>query len=176
MSGAKSKFSSSKWTIDTDSALSLQSLYVSLSHHELREFRRWIDQVDFRYDLLSNLPLEVTQQILGYLPLHECFRMRRVSKEWSRRLSAPQTLEHLLRSWYSGAEAKVEIPNGLTASAVLASRAEQVDAYRSGKAFSMNNATWSFPNLDSTTRKIAYANGYIAWIESSNNIDRFHLK
>lgn len=63
---------------------------------------------NFCRDLLSNLPLEISHQILGYLPLYQYFRVRRVSKSWFRMLSAPQTVEHLLRFWYPKAEAKLE--------------------------------------------------------------------
>ena len=155
---------------------SLRSLFVTLSLHEVRLFRHWIDEVDFRYDLLANFPLEITQQVLGYLPLHQCFRMRRVSKEWFRILSGPQTVGYLLRFWYPGPEVKSEIPKGTTASAVLSSRAEYVDAYRSGRAFSMTKGAWDLAHRFSTKTSIAYSNGYIAWIDRTDRLHRLHLE
>lgn len=129
-----------------------------------------------RYDWLANFPLEITQQVLGYLPLHQCFRMRRVSKEWFRILSGPQTVEYLLRFWYPGAETKFEIPKGLTSSAVLSSRAEHVDAYRSGRAFSMVKGAWELTNHRSTKTSVAYSNGYVAWIDKTDCLHRLHLE
>lgn len=163
-------------TTDTDCAPSLRSLFLTLSPYELREFRRWIDQVDFRCDLLTKFPLEITHQILGYLPLHQSFRIRRVSKAWFRTLCAPQTVEHLLRFWYPKAEAKLEVPEGLTFSAVSSSRAEHVDAYRSGTAFNVAMASWGSTELPSTMKNVVYANGYVAWITFKNEVHWLHLE
>lgn len=180
MSDANCRVYSKKRATDSDCAPSLRRLFVTLSPHELREFRSWIDQVDFSNDILSNLPLEIAHQVLGYLPLHQCFRIRRVSKKWFSMLSAPQTVEHLLRFWYSKAEAKLEVPKGLTASAVSSSRAAQVDAYRSGSAFSRMKVDFRTTGYSSTypssITKIAYADGYIAWISTRHRLYCLHLE
>ena len=150
-------------------------MFVSLSPHELRQFRSWIDQVDFRYDVLGNLPVEILEQILGYLPLYQCFRMRQVSKEWHRMLSATQTVEHLLRSWYPGDQANYEVPDGLTASDVLSSRAEHVDAYRTGRAFSVASRSWKVDYRDKTMTSVAYSHGVVAWTDGTKGTS-YHIK
>ena len=161
---------------NTESVPSIRSLFVTLSPYELRELRRWIDQVDFRCDPLSKLPLEIIEQILGYLPLHQCFRIRRVSESWLKVLSKPQTVEHLLRFWYPGAEAKFEIPRDLTASAASSLRAEHVDAYRSGQAFSTIVCPWELADRHSITKNVAYSNGWIARIDRTHNIRLHHIE
>lgn len=189
ISDANCRVFPSKRTTDTDCAPSLRSLFLTLSLSELREFRSWIDQVDFHSDILSNLPLEIAHQILGYLPLHQCFRIRRVSKKWFSMLSAPQTVEHLLRFWYPKAEAKLEVPKGLTASAVSSSRAAQVDAFRAGSAFSRMKVDWSIADRPSSITKIpwgtdrpstfmnvAYADGFFAWISIRHKLYCLHLE
>ena len=155
---------------------SLRSLFTTLSPHELREFRRWIDQVDFRCDPFSKVPLEIMQHILGYLPLHQCFRIRRVSKSWLDILSKPRTVEHLLRFWYPGAEANFEVPKDLTASAASSLRAEHVDACRSGQAFSTTVCLWELADPHSITKNVAYSNGWIARIDRTRNIQLHHVE
>ena len=149
---------------------SLRSLFVTLSPYELREFRRWIDQVDFRCDPLRKLEVEVVQQVLGYLPLHQCFRMRRVSKSWLEFLSNPPIVEDLLRFWYPGAEAKFEVPEDKTASVASSSRAEHVDAYRSGQAFSMVVCSWNLADRHSISKNVAYSNGWMARIRHAEGL------
>ena len=169
-------FVEAKDVTDTDVVLSLLNLFVTLSRYELREFRQWIDQVEFRYDLLRNLPLEITQQVLGYLPLYQCFRIRRVSKAWLHILSEPATLGQLLRFWYSEAEANFLIPKGLTSPTVLSAAAENVDAYRSGKAYSMMKWAWGSTDSGFNTTSVAYSNGYIAWVDGIHHLHRLHLE
>ena len=91
-------------------------------------------------------------------------------------LSAPQTVGHLLRFWYPEAEANLEVPEGLPASAVSSLRAEHVDAYRSGNAFSVLVNVWNFPTRPSPAAKVAYANGYVAWISVVWEVHPLHLE
>ena len=136
--------------------------------------------MDFRCDLLSKLPVEIMQHVLGYLPLHQCFRMRRVSKKWLEVLSEPKTVEHLLRFWYPKAEAEFEVPKELGASAASSLRAEHVDAYRSGQAFSTIvldwDLRWDLSDRHSSTKNVAYSNGWIARIDRTRNICLYHLE
>ena len=139
MRDAKRKFDSSKKTTDAYCASSLRSLLVTLSPHELREFRRWIDQLEFLPRLAQQPPagdFSPNSGILASLPI----------------LSRPPCLKELVSYALCTADCGTsvailvsqsrgqarEIPKGLTADdAVLSSRTEHVDAYRSGSAFSM---------------------------------------
>ena len=131
--------------------------------------------MDFRRDPLRKLAVEVVQQVLGYLPLHQCFRVRRVSKFWLNFLSNPPIVEDLLRFWYPGAEAKFEVPEGKTASVASSMRAEHVDAYRSGQAFSTIVYAWNLADRH-ITKIVAYSNGWIARIDGTRNIRLHHFE
>lgn len=132
--------------------------------------------MDFRCDLLTKVPLEITHQILGYLPFHQAFRIRRASKTWFRMLCAPQTAEHLFRFWYPKAEAKLDVTKGLTFSAVSSSRAEHVDAYCSGSAFIMVRHNWGATYRPSSPANVVYANGIVAWTSNGHDLLRYHLE
>ena len=157
--------------INTDCPLSLRGLFVALSPYQIRDFRRWTEQVDFRCDILSKVPLEIAYSILEYLPLHQCFRIRRVCKGWFRMLSAEQTVRFLLRFWYPKHEAcsQLAVPDGVSPSAASSSIAEHVDAYRTGSAFSMLKGFWRIASQESIGAHVAYANGILAWIDHRND-------
>ena len=91
-------------------------------------------------------------------------------------LCAPQTVEYLFRFWYPKAEAKLEVPEGLTLSAVSSSRAEHVDAYRSGSAFSMMRHICGPTYRPSSPENVVYANGFVAWISIGHGLLSYHLE
>ena len=117
------------------------------------------------YDIIAELPLEINQKIFLYLPLHQCFKAQRVSRRWHKLLSAPQTIECLIRWWYPGGETDLCIPNDLSIEATLNLKAEHIDAFRSGYPFSKS----ILDGMPDRIERIVYANGVLAWI----NLDQF---
>ena len=112
------------------------------------------------YDIVAELPLEIIQKIFLYLPLHQCFEAQRVSRRWRKLLSAPQTIECLIRWWYPGGETDLCIPNDLSIEATLNLKAEHIDAFRTGHPFSKS----IIDGMPDHMGKIVYAHGILAWI------------
>ena len=83
--------------------------------------------IDFGCDIVGvgQLPLEISEKIAWYLPLHDIVAAQRVSRKWSRIFTTPHTLKPLLQEWYDDA----------SSTAVSSLKTEQVDAYRTGSAF-----------------------------------------
>ena len=112
-------------------------------------------------DLFGRLPLELSQHISRYLQLYQIFQARRVSKRWNAILSSSYIVESMfLRPWYTEEKSSLRVPEGLSESAVVSLKAEHVDAFRNGRAFSVANF-----NIDSAFLNIiTYANGILAWL------------
>lgn len=93
-------------------------------------------------------------------------------------LSAPQTVECLLRFWYPNSEASAQLAGSgrLALSAVSSSRAEHVDAYCRGSAFGVVKGFWSLASQESMDAHVAYANGILAWIDHQDGwINIYHV-
>ena len=141
-----------------------------------------VDNLDysFHYDIIAELPVEISQKIFLYLPLYQCFRAQRVSRDWRKLLSAPKTIECLLRWWYPRGETDLCIPTDLSVEAVMNLKAEHVDAFRTGHPFSMTTLA-GVPDCSPVppVGGIAYAHGVLAWINprSIETLDlRTHLR
>lgn len=109
--------------------------------------------------------------IVQHLPLYQVFQARRVSSKWRQILSLPQTVEPLLRSRFPTptAETALHIPEGLSADSVVSLKAEHIDACRTGHAFSYARHVWDcFPHGLGNRRQLAYANGVMAWVDTTD--------
>ena len=125
-----------------------------------------VDNLDcfIHYDIIAELPVEIIQNIFLYLPLYECFNAQRVSRRWRKLLSAPQTIEYLLRWWYPRGETDLCIPNDLSVEAIMNLKAEHVDAFRTGHPFSKITLLGVPDDLPAPSHDgIAYAHGVLAW-------------
>ncbi len=113
-------------------------------------------------DVFGKLPLELSQRISRYLQLYQIFQARRVSKRWNAILSSSYIVESMfLRPWYTEEKSSLHIPEGLSESAVVSLKAEHIDAFRNGRAFSVSRFdTDGISSYD----LIAYANGILAWL------------
>lgn len=149
----------------------LNNLVTSLKHQQVRDLRAAIDKVDLNCDIIAELPAEVRDMILQYLPLHQCFQIRRVSRKWYSILSAPKTVDALLNWWYPTpdiVEAPFSVPADLSPEMVASLKAEHVNAFRTGKPFSMmTHALGCFPG-GLQARYVAYAHGVVAWIDRTD--------
>ena len=129
----------------------------------------------FHYDIIAELPVEISQKIFLYLPLQQCFKAQRVSRRWRKLLSAPQTMERLIRWWYPRGDMDLCIPDGLSIEAIINLKAEHIDAFRTGYPFSKSTLV-GVPDHSPTppVGSIAYARGVLAWIhpDPSDRISR----
>ena len=129
-----------------------------------------VDNLDwsFHYDIVAGLPVEISQKIFLYLPLYQCFQAQRVSRRWRELLSAPQTMECLIRWWYPRGETDLCISDGLSIEAVMNLKAEHIDAFRTGHPFSKSTLS-GVPDVSPILpiKGIAYAGGVLAWIDPS---------
>ncbi len=126
-----------------------------------------VDNLDcfFHYDIIAELPVEIIQNIFLYLPLYQCFKAQRVSRRWRKLLSAPQTIECLLRWWYPRGETDLCIPTDLSVEAIMIMKAEHVDAFRTGHPFSKSTLDGVPDNRPAPpSGGITYARGVLAWI------------
>ena len=125
--------------------------------------------MDSRFDIVGQLPLEISQEVAQYLPLHENVAAQRVSRRWLRIFT--ETLKPLLQGWYGDQNSNnphaLRIPEGLSDTAITSLRAEQVDAYRTGRAFSFRSEKWHLLSVRFIIRNVAYADGVLAWIDAN---------
>jgi len=81
-----------------------------------------------RVDIIGKLPLELVHYIFQRLPLYQLFQAQRVSRQWCEVLSAPQTVDLLLRPWFLKAETPTFLRHGSSTKAMSSKKAEYVDA------------------------------------------------
>ena len=139
--------------------------------------------VDLHCDVIAELPLEIAQIILQYLPLHQIFQAQRVSSNWRRILSSASTVEPLLRDWFPKGEVGLglRIPKGVSSEFITSLKAERVDAFRTGFAFSSATHEWDHRDRFGDSYgpgRGAYAEGIMAWIDQKqfNQIRTLDLK
>ena len=156
--------------MSTDEFLRLNALVESLTHQEIRELQSAIEQVDLHWDIIAKLPLKISHIILQYLPLYQIFQAQRTSSTWRKTLLSAQTLEPLLRDWYSkfDAERNLQISAGVSAESVAAIKAEQIDAYRTGHAFRFARYDWGRDSDNMELSRVAYADGVMAWVDPTD--------
>ena len=148
-------------------SLRLQSRIRTLTHHEVRELRHMIDEVQ-GYDVVANLPLEIAAVILQYLPPHQAFQARRVSRAWHRVLSSTLVTDTLLSFWDSGTNPQLSIPQGSSAAEVAALKAEHIHAFTAARPCSSRMYQPFSMSYHSQHNEISYSSGIVAWIEPDN--------
>ena len=154
----------------------LQTFADALSQQQIRDLGVIIDEarLNLYCDMIARLPNELSNMILQYLPLHQIYQAQRVSRAWLFILSSPQMLDSRLRQWYPTPDTDLRVPSGLSAKATVSLKAEHIDAYRTGNAFSMgvyHFETKSFADDDGnwSDGHVAYAGGTFAWIDDSDS-------
>ena len=166
--------------ISADRYHRLNALVKTLTLQQVRELRLSLDEVDLHCDIIVELPLEISQMILRQLSLYQIFEARRVSSKWKQVLSSPQTVEPLLRTWFPApiADTALHIPDGLSESSILSLKAEHIDAYRTGHAFSHMTYSWSCFLDGLSLDLVAYADGTMAWVDTtdSHSVNLLDLK
>ena len=137
-----------------------------MTHQQIRELRSAIEEVDLYCDVIAELPLEISQMILQYLPIHQTFQARRVSSKWRQILSSAQTVGPLLQYWLPKGDVGLglRIPEGVSSESIASLKAEHVDAYRTGHAFTYASHEWDCFTYDFAPGHVAYAEGFMAWV------------
>ena len=156
--------------ISADSFHRLNALVKALTHQQIRELRLSLGEVDLRCDIIAKLPLELSQMILQRLPLSQVFQARRVSSQWNQILSLPQSLELLICNWFPpSTDTDLHIPDGLSASSILSLKAEHIESYRTGHAFTYAMHEWDcFPD-GLNINLVAYADGVMVWVDTTDS-------
>lgn len=154
---------------NTHVAHRLNGLVDNLTHDQIRELRNAIGGVDLCYDIVAYLPLELSQMILQHLPLYQCFQARRVSRKWKDIISSPSTIDSILHDWYPTTDTRLCIPDGLSAESAAFLKAEHVDAFKTGRPFSMMTHDLHGFNDGLDAEKFAYADGMLAWVDLDYN-------
>ena len=110
--------------------------------------------------------------ILQHLSLYQNFQFRRVSSKWKQVLSSPQVVDFLLRIWFptSTVDTALHIPKGLSTTSVTSLKAEHINAYCTGQAFAYARYdSWDGFNMRLWLNSVAYADGIMAWIDSTDS-------
>lgn len=139
----------------------------------------------FKYDIIANLPFELSLQIFSYLETYLLARSRRVSRRWFELLSAlPKFSSSYLRLFF-GARYPDRMEKGSSLACDLPRMTEELDAYRTGRAFSKRFFEWDLPyqsrhsmqsRMSYFKSQTAYCNGTVAWIDEDRGILRtLHL-
>ncbi|KAL8804966.1 MAG: hypothetical protein Q9182_002276 [Xanthomendoza sp. 2 TL-2023] len=145
----------------------ITNFLASLPKSHVREIVEHVGSIDFHFDIIANLPLEILSLIFQRLQIYQAFQLRRVSRQWLQTLSAPDFIEALLRAWFATEIVKLRIPPDLPVEAALAIKAEHVDAFRTAKPFSMVKHKWDVDIKHRHGRNVVYHDGRVAWIDRS---------
>lgn len=157
--------------ISADQVHRLKALVEALTHDQIRALRLSLEKINLHCDIIADLPLEISQIIVQHLPLYQVFQARRVSSRWRQVLSSPQTVEPLLRCRFPTltADTSLHIPKCLSANSIVSLKAEHIDAYRTGHAFSYARYQWDcFKDDDWDCNPMAYADGILAWVDTDD--------
>lgn len=150
--------------------LALEGLMTALSHQEIRGIQNCVKSIHYRKDILSELPIELSQRIAEYLPLPSSIRARRVSRKWLNILASPQTTQCLLRPWQGMGDPDLRISKGLSQRAISSLEAEHICAYRTGTAFDRRTVEARLPRNGPISLNVAYSSGRVAWIDRKTSI------
>ncbi|KAL8834242.1 MAG: hypothetical protein Q9170_003829 [Blastenia crenularia] len=169
-------FGQMKTTDDRDSFLS--SLVRSIPKQHVRELAYHAASVEFRFDIVGHLPLELLCLVFKNLEIYQAFQLRRVCKRWFEALSAPHLVESLLHQWFAMGEVNLRMPPNVSAAEALAIKAEHVDAFKTGNPFSMiqrrkSIQTYGPGSLSGQT--VAYSHGRVAWIQFDDGSTVLHV-
>lgn len=169
--GASVQLRCHRLNIAADQVHRLNALVKVLTFQQIRELRSTIEEVDFHCDIIAKLPLEISQLILQYLPLYQIFWARRVSPKWKQILSSAHIENLLLQDWYPkrDVDQSLQTPTGLPAESVASLKAEHIDAYRTGHAFSYARHEWDCFARGLDRDLVAYADGVMAWVDTTGS-------
>lgn len=143
---------------------------TALSHQEIRGIQKHVRSIHYRKDILSELPIELSQRIAEYLPLPSSIRARRVSRKWLNILASPQTTQCLLRPWQGMDDPNLRVLEGLSQRAISSLEAERICAYRTGTAFDRRTIRTKLPDNGPMSNHVAYSSGRVAWIDRKTSI------
>lgn len=125
-------------------------------------------RVDFRFDIVGNLPLEINILIFRHLELDRVFQAHRVCRHWRQFLSYPPFGGAILQPWISEGGMNLRIPQRFSSQEILSAKAEHIHAFRTGHSFSMVVRNWIFefgrPRGMSVSSGTSYSHGRLAWI------------
>ena len=116
-------------------------------------------------DILANLPPEIVEMVVQYLPLYQSFQLRRVSRIWQEKVFSSHILQRRMPL-----NPQLHIPRGLSKERVISLNAEHTDAFSSGQAFSVT----LIEDINICTLKgcSSYSAGAIAWIDPRPGAER----
>ena len=139
----------------------------TLSHQEIRDVQKLVQNIRYPTDIFTRLPLELSQTIAQYLGLSCATRARGVSKDWYNLLVSYETTRCLLRPWHATGGSTLRIPDGLSQSAISSLEAEHINAYRSGTAFDRLTVERPISRHGTISNSVVYSNGKVAWIDKN---------
>ncbi|KAL8930739.1 MAG: hypothetical protein Q9208_000280 [Pyrenodesmia sp. 3 TL-2023] len=153
----------------------IQSLLASLPRAHVRDLTHHVAGTHFNFDIISGLPIEILCMTFKHLPIYQAFQLRRVSKTWLQKLSAPELVESLLQPWFPMGDVDLRMPDNVSREAALAIKAEHVDAFKTGNPFSMVKGAWDLhweARQDYRSRPVDmdYSHGRLAWIEGNTQV------
>ncbi|KAL8674581.1 MAG: hypothetical protein Q9168_001024 [Polycauliona sp. 1 TL-2023] len=149
----------------------IQSLLASLPRSSVRDIIGYTQSVDFRFDIIGHLPVEILGLIFQHLEIYQAFQLRRVSKWWQKILSASDLITILLRPWYALGEVPLRMPLDISTDAALGLKAEHLDAFRTGNPFSMAQGEWEVAAWNGAyPLNVSYSHGRLAWLDHSQRV------
>ncbi|KAL8735881.1 MAG: hypothetical protein Q9181_002630 [Wetmoreana brouardii] len=156
----------------------LQDLLGTLPRKCVREIVGEAGKADFRFDIISHLPIELLCSVFQHLDIYQAFQLRRVSRRWLQSLSAPKLVESLLRPWFAIGDVDLRIPPDLSYEAALALKAEHVDAFTTGNPYSVVQGDLELAIAAGCTgfdrSLVAYSHRRLAWVDGLNG--RVHVR
>lgn len=157
----------------------LSVLYEALSKPRRRELLALVQNDEWRFDIVGNLPLELVASIFAKLSTYNTFSLQRVSRRWLDILSSDLIAGSRIKLWRSLGDFELTLPEYFSPASVKTLAAEHEEAFRTGRYFfnrrvNVNIMLSGYP----PGRHYRYGEGHMACLKDGccDTINVYHIK
>lgn len=148
---------------------SLKRLLNRLPLDQLRALVASIDNVEPRFDIIGNLPMDLCFQIFSHLEPLDLLRVLQVCRPWAQFFGSSILGRKLRGQWKRRGDGMVPSPKGQSTRELVTVKAQHDLAFRTGHASSMVLHPWNVPSSFGLKGRgppnACYRQGYLAWID-----------
>ncbi|KAJ5810476.1 uncharacterized protein N7503_002694 [Penicillium pulvis] len=134
-----------------------------LRRSEWREVKLRADRINFEYDLLGKLPLEIVAMVAEHLNIADLILLQRVSQQWRRVLSSPMVQSAAIRA-IVGSDVPVLDSKQVIQKRLRLERAKQV------KSIHLPFSPIEHNNTPRSIREVGYSHGIYAQLDTNSGL------
>lgn len=152
-----------------------------LDTDQTRTVRTLVESVEFRYDIIGNLPAKLSFKVFLHLEAVELFRVPHVCRSWAKIFASPDLGQILRQQWARHGDRMVPVPERLSTYGVVSLKAQHDLAFRRGNYKSMSLLHWNVPSCigfdGQGPPNACYSHYHLAWIEpDARRLHVWHLQ